>query len=110
MMLMCSGGTSSPRLSRSLLPPHSSPVFGLKAIPTVLRSPRAKMRPPEPSRLNCETAARTESRSPQRLHDDLNARYNLPSDPNRLVLFELQPSAKSSKIVLESRSPGGKAL
>src|SRR6266567_4286273 len=78
MMLMCSGGTSSPRLSRSLLPPHSSPVVGLNAIPTVLRSPFAKIRPPEPSGLNCVTAARIESRSSHRLHDEPAATYILP--------------------------------
>src|ERR1041385_6524977 len=112
MMLTCSGGRSSPRLSRSLLPPHSSPVLGLNATPTVFRRPRAKIRPPEPSGLNCETAARREkhtththhtapntrdnidtrarSQSPSshKLQDDPTARYSLPSGPNRIVRVE----------------------
>src|ERR1051326_5380411 len=83
MMLTCSGGRSSPRLSRSLLPPHSSPVLGLNAMPTVFRRPRAKIRPPEPSGLNCEIAARSESRSSHKLHDDPTARYSLCDERNR---------------------------
>src|SRR5947209_1053741 len=57
-------------------------------IPTVLRSPFANMRPPEPSRLNCVTAARMESRSSQRLQDEPTATYILPSGPKMIVRVE----------------------
>src|SRR6266542_4221997 len=106
MMLTCSGGTSSPRLSRSLLPPQSSPVVGLNAIPTVLRSPFAKIRPPEPSGLNCVTAARIESRSSHRLHDEPAATYILPSGPNRMVRVEWPPPPGIRAIVSPSAAPG----
>src|SRR5439155_11967251 len=105
MMLMCSCGTSSPRLSRSLLPPQSSPVVGLNARPTVLRSPRAKMRPAEPSRLNWVTAARMESRSSHRLQDDPTARYSLPSGPKRIVRVE-RPPPRSEEHTSELQSRG----
>src|ERR1041385_5027294 len=87
MMLTCSGGRSSPRLSRSLLPPHSSPVLGLNATPTVFRRPRAKIRPPEPSGLNCETAARSEiTPSPTMAHHP-PPRTNLPPGAQRITLI-----------------------
>src|ERR1041385_6934665 len=94
MMLTCSGGRSSPSLSRSLFPPHSSPVLGLNATPTVFRRPRAKIRPPEPSGLNCETAARSESRSSHRLHDDPTARYSLYS---KLYFWTISRSASGQR-------------
>src|SRR5437879_12951520 len=106
MMLMCSGGRSSPRLSRSLFPPHSSPVVGLNARPTVFLSPRAKMRPPEPSALNCDTAARSESLSSQRLQDDPTARYSLPSGPNRMVRVECPPYGTVGTLVTGAARAG----
>ena len=88
MMLIRSGGKSSPRLSRSLFVAHSSPVVGWIASPTELRRPRANTRPPEPSRLNCTTAARIESVSSQMLQEEPTLTYILPSLPNTIVRVE----------------------
>src|SRR2546430_12994175 len=86
-MFKCSGGMSSPKLSRSLLLAQNSPVPALNASPTELRSPLAKMRPPEPSRLKRVTAALIESlvASMHTLHEDPAATYNRFSGPNANV-------------------------
>jgi hypothetical protein len=65
--LISSGGRSSPSQSRPFSVVHTVPVFGLKASPTALRMPLAKMRSPEPSSLYSITAARCGSSSLQTL-------------------------------------------
>src|SRR2546426_371525 len=106
MMLTCSGGRSSPRLSRSLFAPHSSPVVGLNAIPTVFRRPLANTRPPDPLGSNRVTAARNESRSSQRLQEEPTARYSFPSGPKRMVRVEWPPLGISGTTVAGSLRPG----
>src|SRR2546421_6377088 len=108
MMLMRSGGTSSPRLSRSLFVAQSSPVVGWNARPTELRKPRANTRPPLPSLLNCSTAARIESPSSQRLHEDPTLTYILPSGPNTIVRVAWPPLGSLDTIVTGCAAPGSK--
>src|SRR5258705_9603624 len=102
MMLIRSGGTSSPRLSRSLFVAHSSLVVGLIARPTELRRPRAKTRPPEPSRLNCTTAARIESDSSQMLQEEPTLTYIFPSVPKTMVRVQcpLPPGMLGTSTIL----------
>src|SRR5439155_25294066 len=97
-MLRCSGGTSSPRLSRSLLLAQSSPVDGLKARPTELRRPVANVCAPLPSRLNRVTAARGGA-SLQMLQEDPTARYSRLSGPITSVRVEWPPVGMLSMIV-----------
>src|SRR6266581_8815153 len=89
-MFKCSGGRLSviawlsPMSSRSLLFAHNSPVDGLKASPTELRSPVAKVCGFEPSRLSRVTAA-LGSGSSHTLHDEPTATYIRLSGPNTTV-------------------------
>src|SRR6266576_1639421 len=105
-MLRCSGGRSSPRLSRSLLLAHSSWVVGLKASPTELRRPRANTLPCEPSGSNCDTAARRLSVSSQMLHDEPTETYILPSGPNTTVRGEWPPVGRFGTTTVGVVEPG----
>src|SRR2546426_4569812 len=110
-MFRCSGGTLSPRLSRSLLFAQSSPGVGGKARPTELRSPRAKIRPPDPFRLKRVTAARIESRgsSTHTLHDEPAATYMRLSGPMTRVRVPWpplgRPDTRSEEHTSELQSP-----
>src|ERR1051325_153452 len=105
-MFRCSGGRSSPRLSRSLFVAHSSPVDGLKASPTELRRPVAKRCSPDPSALNRVTAARRGLDSSHTLHDDPAATYMEPSGPKTTVRVLCPPLGRPSTIVCPVVLPG----
>src|SRR5256884_5345844 len=79
-------------------------------MPTELRSPRAKMRPPDPSRLNRVTAARIESpaSSTHTLHDEPAATYMKLSGPITSVRVPWpplgRPDTKVSGVVVPGSS------
>src|SRR6185437_14508371 len=80
--------------SRSFCDTHTACVDGFTATPTALRSPLENTRPLDPSSLNRRTAARSESVSTQRLHDDPTLTYIALSAPKTIVRVAWPPPGR----------------